>query len=139
MKLYATGPIWCHHIAHQKMIKDSNPINVALANNISMQYNLLYYSTSNRLHLGTVQKSKILVPPLGVAVKNGYPPRVPEAFQGSRGESRKRGIQGGGEISRKGYFALFCFFFCVCKKWIPPSSAPLQNIHTPISPPQKPC
>ena len=29
-------------------------------------------------------------------------------------------IWGGGGIAQKGYFALFCFFFCVCKKWKPP-------------------
>ena len=63
--------------------------------------------------------------PLGVAVKNGYPPRVPVAFQGSRGKSRKRGIKGGGGIVQKGYFAMFCFFFWVCKKWIPPP--PLES------------
>ena len=75
---------------------------------------------------------KILVPPPRSRCQKWVPPtsRVPEAYQGSRGESRERGIQGGGGIARKGYFALFRFFFCVCKKWIPPS-APLQNIHTP--------
>ena len=25
-----------------------------------------------------------------------------------------------GGIGRKGHFAMFCFVFCVCKKWIPP-------------------
>ena len=42
-----------------------------------------------------------------VPIKNAYlPPRyVPEAFQGSRVESRERGIKGGGGIARKGYFA----------------------------------
>ena len=66
-------------------------------------------------------RRKILVPtPRSHCQKWVPPPRLPEAYQGSRGELRERGIQGGGGIARKGYLALFCFFFCVCKKWIPP-------------------
>ena len=56
---------------------------------------------------------KILVPPSESPSKMGTP-RVPEAFQGSRGKSCERGInKGGGGNARKGYFALVCFFLCV--------------------------
>ena len=65
---------------------------------------------------------KILVPPpLGVSVKNGYP------LPGCRNNSRAAGANGakgafgaGRGFARKGYFAMFWFFCCVCIKWIPP-------------------
>ena len=63
------------------------------------------------------------------------PPRVLEAFQGSRGELREKGIQGGGANYSKGIlnnFAMFCFFWCD-KKWIIPPSEHSLNIHTPPS------
>ena len=58
-------------------------------------------------------------------------PRMPETFQGSRGKSRERGIQGGGGIARKGYFALFCFFF-VCVKTGYPLPRSLCKILVPL-------
>ena len=66
------------------------------------------------------------IPPLGVSVKFWYPlsespskkgtppPRVPEAFQGSRGELHDRGIKGAGELPERDI--LLCsvsFFVCV--------------------------
>ena len=79
----------------------------------------LFGKSANKKHipppLGVTIKFWYPPPPLGVTVENGYiPPRVPEPIQGSRG------IQGGSGIARKGYFASFCFYFCVCKRWIPP-------------------
>ena len=59
------------------------------------------------------------------------PPRVPEAFQGSRGESCERGIQGGGGTARKGYF-LFSVSFFVCVKNGYPLSESSSNLGTPL-------
>ena len=53
-------------------------------------------------------------PPLEFLSKMGTPPRMPEAFQGSTGESRERGIQGGGGNCTKGVFCYVLFrFLCV--------------------------
>ena len=80
-------------------------------------------SARKKTHTPPWSHCKILVPPPS------------EAYQGSRDESRERGIQGGGGITQKGYFALICFFLCVCKKWIPLG----VSVKFWYPPPRKPC
>ena len=57
------------------------------------------------------------------------PPRVPEAFQGSRGKSHKKGHPGLGELCERGILPCSVFFFFVRVKNGYPPSAPSQNIH----------
>ena len=78
---------------------------------------------------------KFWYPPRSLCQKRVPPPQGPGSFQGSRGESRERGIQGGMGNCAKGASCHVLFVFGVFKKWIPPS-APLQNFHTPS---RKPC
>ena len=69
--------------------------------------------------------------PIGVSVKNGYPPppRVPEAFRAA-GANRAIGASSAAVgITRKGPFSVL--FFVYVKNGYPPS-APLQNMYTPL-------
>ena len=74
-------------------------------------------------------------PPLRVTLKFWSPPpseslsKMGTSPQGAfSGQQGQREIKGGGVIARKGYFAVFCFFFCVCKKWIPLPPQSLRKI-----------
>ena len=54
---------------------------------------------------------------------------MPEAFQGSRGKSHKKGHPGLGELCERGILPCSVFFFFVRVKNGYPPSAPSQNIH----------
>ena len=82
---------------------------------------VLFGKSAQKMHTSSWSLCKILVPPLGMAVKNGYPPlRVPEAYQGSRGESRERGTQGGGELRERDILLCSVSFFVCVKNGYPP-------------------
>ena len=61
---------------------------------------------------------------------------VPEAFQGSRGESRERGIQGGGVLHERDILLCSVSFFVCVKNGYPQPSQSLRKIWYP--PPHKP-
>ena len=59
-------------------------------------------------------------------------------FHGCRKQGRivRKGIQGGGGTARKGYYALFCFFFVRVKNGSPPLGVSVKFWYPP---PRKPC
>ena len=66
----------------------------------------------------------------------GTPPHGAGSFSGQQGWITRKGRQGRWGNCAKGYFATFCFFFFVCKKWIPPPQSLCKIL---VPPPRKPC